>query len=536
MSHVTVFNASAKSVRIPTTPTKYLTEVRDEACQKLGMSKDIYTLKYNNKPISLSQQIRLANLAQGARLELVQASRSPTVITVALQLPDQRLTKKLPNNISLWEILRQFESQPGHNFNFTQRGVPEMSSNGASGAGRLNYEMPVITVLPDHKKYATFGELQKTLSQLGFDSGSALLKLSYQNSGTPLEEAMTQITQYFKSSEPAATSGAHAQTASQTASVPNPDARIEDSTATVAGQTTRLNEPDPSSLDVDMDRDNEPSEDAASAPAEPSAETSNAVSTTEAVPSTTTSSPPPPSSTNSRNIQVFAAPTSTTPQAARQSYNEADYVPTVEHAKSHQASLNSRTRNTRLLSDKELADLAQERTQKQTQTQEKGGKIRLRFPDGALVESTITKLDTAATVYDIATSVLDPNLASQPFQLLRRDPDNPVRLAALPRDPKTRLFADAGLGNSEMLTFRWDEAASPQARGTRNVLSAEWQRKAAVLKVEDPVAAPAPAAASGGKGAAGADAKGKRKTEMSSEEKENKLKNILKGGIFGKKK
>ena len=46
MSHVVVTNAAASSFRIRTTPTKYLTEVRDEACQKFGVSKDQFTLKY----------------------------------------------------------------------------------------------------------------------------------------------------------------------------------------------------------------------------------------------------------------------------------------------------------------------------------------------------------------------------------------------------------------------------------------------------------------------------------------------------------
>ena len=46
MSHVVVFNSYAKTVKIPTTPVKYLTEVRDEACQKFGVSKDQFTLKY----------------------------------------------------------------------------------------------------------------------------------------------------------------------------------------------------------------------------------------------------------------------------------------------------------------------------------------------------------------------------------------------------------------------------------------------------------------------------------------------------------
>ncbi len=45
MSHVVVTNSFAKTFKIATTPTKYLTEVRDEACQKFGVSKDQFTLK-----------------------------------------------------------------------------------------------------------------------------------------------------------------------------------------------------------------------------------------------------------------------------------------------------------------------------------------------------------------------------------------------------------------------------------------------------------------------------------------------------------
>lgn len=46
MSHVIVTNSFAKTFKIPTTPTKYLTEVRDEACEKFGVSKSQFTLKY----------------------------------------------------------------------------------------------------------------------------------------------------------------------------------------------------------------------------------------------------------------------------------------------------------------------------------------------------------------------------------------------------------------------------------------------------------------------------------------------------------
>lgn len=45
MSHVVVFNSSAKTVKVLTNPTKYLTEVRDEACEKFKVNKEHFTLK-----------------------------------------------------------------------------------------------------------------------------------------------------------------------------------------------------------------------------------------------------------------------------------------------------------------------------------------------------------------------------------------------------------------------------------------------------------------------------------------------------------
>jgi tether containing UBX domain for GLUT4 len=503
------------------------TQVRMLA-QRCGNSAHIP--RYNNKPVHLSQQIRLANLAQGARLELVQASRSPAPITVALQLPEKRLTKKLPNNISLWEILRQFESDEGANFNFTQRAVPEMDANGESGAGRLNYEMPVITVLPDHKKYSSFVELQKTLSQIGFDRGSVLLKLGFENSGTPLEEAMTQITQYFKSAEPAA-SGAHAQSTAQTSSIPDPATAAPEATTTVMGETIRLDESDPVLMDVDEKAPAESSPEPTFLQTEGRGDNAEEIAPPQSSPPHLPTQPSSPSN-NPRNIQVFAASTSPTPQAARYAYNEADYIPTVEHAKIHQASLTGRGRNTRLLSDKELDEQEKTRQEKLQAAADKGGKVRLRFPDGTLIEANISKTDTALDLFDLATGFLQEK--NEPYQLLRRDLKNPSRMTGLVRDAKF-LFKDLGLWNSEMVTFRWDEGASEEVRsGGKSVLSEEWRRKAEPIKVDALDGGEAEAEAE--KKTTGSKSEGKKKVELSNAEKEARLKNILKGGMFGKKK
>ncbi|KAJ4344698.1 uncharacterized protein N0V89_012442 [Didymosphaeria variabile] len=528
MSHVVVFNAAARSHKIPTTPVKYLTEVRDEACQKFGVSKEQFTLKYNNKPISLSQQIRHVNLPQGARLELVQASRSPTVISVALGLPSSeknaRLTQKFASNTSLWELLRQFESGQGANYNFTQRGVPEMNGTG-TGAGRLNYEMPIITVMPGHKEYGTFVDLQKTLSQLGFDSGSASLRLNFKNSGTPLEEAMAQISQYFKNADPAP-SGAHSGSSAQAGSIPDLDTAAPEAATTVAGETIRSEEPDPSPMEVDQDP----------TAAEPSISAVDGPAQMPSIPPAPFSPPPqsalspqePSSSTLPRNIQVFAAPTSSTPQAARQAFNEADYQPSVDQLRGLQASYKERSKNTRLLSDKELEEQENERKTKLAATADKGGIVRVRLPDGAFVQFAVSKTDNAVDVYDFVTSCLEHK--TEPFHLSYRDVKG--QFVAMDRDSKL-IFHDLKFSSNELLTFRWDDGASAAVRGMKPVLSKEWQQKAAPLRVEEPVVNEAAQASTSSQGQT--LGQGKQKKEYSAAEKENKLKSLLNKSIFKKK-
>lgn len=395
-----------------------------------------------------------------------------------------------------------------------------------TGAGRLNYEMPVITVMPGHKEYGTFVDLQKTLSQLGFDSGSASLRLNFKNSGTPLEEAMTQISQYFKSSDPAP-SGAHSETSAQAGSLPDPDVAAPEATAVVAGEKIRAEEPDPSPMEVDQDpMTAEHSISTVDGPAQ--------------VPSTTTSAPlSPPSgsipatqehstSTGPRNIQVFAAPTSATPQAARHAFNEADYQPSVDQLRGLQATYKERSKNTRLLSDKELEEQETARKEKLAATADKGGIVRVRLPDGAFVQFSVSKVDTASTIYDFVTSCLEQK--NEPFHLSYRDAKG--QFVQMERNAKL-VFQDLKFSSNELLTFRWDDSASGAVRGAKPVLSREWQQKAAPLKVEEPVVSEAGSAASSSQGQTLGD--GKQKKEYSAAEKENKLKSLLNKSIFKKK-
>ncbi|KAF1920039.1 GLUT4 regulating protein TUG-domain-containing protein [Ampelomyces quisqualis] len=536
MSHVVVFNSYAKTVRVLTTPVTYLTEVRDEACQKFGVSKDQFTLKYNNKPVSLSQQIRLANLPQGARLELVQTSRSPTVVSVALQLPPSekrvRLIQKFASNTSLWEILRHFESGEGVNYNFTQRGVPEMS--GASGAGRLHYEIPVITVMPSHREQSDFVGLQQSLAQLGFDSGSALLKLSYKNSGLPLEEAMAQISQYFKN-DISVTDGAHeahGATSAQEASQPVPVTAAPEAATIVVGETIPTEEPGTESMEVDTSSSTpliEASEILAEGGTVQNVGDISSSTKIEAATTSTTSGPQIATlqeDSQPRNVQIFSAPTSSIPQAARNAFNESDYLPTIEHAKVHQAQLLSKTRNTRLLSDKELEEQEKARQEKVDAAAARGGALRIRMPDGSLIQMNFSKDDTADILYDFVQSFLDRK--NEPFELKYTSPTG--RLILIEKNSK-RLSHDLRFSLNELITFQWAENASAQARASRSTLAKEWQAKATALKVEEP--APEEKFKVPAQGQTVAE--GKRKAGMSSEDKESKLKSMLGKTLFKRK-
>jgi tether containing UBX domain for GLUT4 len=467
-------------------------------------------------------------------LELVQASRSPTVISVALQLPasekSARLIKKFASNTSLWEILRQFESGEA-NYNFTQRGIPQLSSTSTSGAGRLNYETPVITIMPSHRELSDFVELQQTLTQIGFDNGSASLRLSFKDSGKPLEQAMAEISQYFKGSEEPTASEERADPSSQFSSILE-QAKAALLPETPASETPAKKEPEPEAelISDPMEIDSAPASEPASQTIAPPPE--NTATKTENIPlaeaasnSTSASTPQPPQSNLPRNVQIFAPSTSSTPQAARQAWNERDYVPTIEHAKIHQAALLNRTRNQRLLSDKELEAAEAARLEKLASTAINGGALRVRMPDGVIIQMDMSRSDTADALYDFVTGFLERK--NEPFQLKHT---NQTGKLVLIKNDKKRLIQDLGLSSRETVTFVWDEGASDEARVSRSTLAEEWKAKAQELKVEEPVAVEEPEPVQ-------TKAEGKKKSGMSIGEKEARLKNLLGGGkLFGKKK
>lgn len=418
----------------------------------------------NNKPIDLSRTIRLSGLSSGAKLEIVQASRSPSVVSVALQLPEgetqgagpERLTDKFPSTTTLWLILRKFESGVAggqtQSQNLTARGTPSMNA-GSTNHGRLYYQTPVLLMMG--RELSSFTDLQKTLGQLGFNSGSVLLRLSFRNTGTPLEEAAAQIEEYFKSID------GHKPTTTKT-----PEATQKIDPTSTEAPVEQFSDPpvQPNTLDSVPDD---------TAPQENRPPTSNGTDSVLEQPVI---------SSGGRTLQVFAPPTSTTPTAARRSHNTADYNPTVEHAQSHQRMLSESSRNKRLPTEAEIE--VQAAAEKEKLAAVTDVEIKIRFPDESAISARFGQSDTGASLYNSVRDCLDDQWKSEAFVL--RNPGRRGKEEVVPDHEKKKLIQNLGLRGRVLVIFDWnDQSASMDARGTKQVLKPSLREQAKPLKVEE---------------------------------------------------
>lgn len=323
-------------------------------------------------------------------------------------------------------------------------------NDGSSGAGRLYYQTPVVQIMS--RELSSFTDLQKSLAQLGFNSGSTLLRLSFKTSETPLEEAMVQITEYFKSVD----GGEEAREESLAEMTPEAPLEVNDQDPASKQVDVRISEPLPETATIEPD----------SVIQDPPPDPPFAQQTS-------------PTSTG-RPIQIFSPPTSSTPSAALATYNPADYVPSIEHAKSHQRHLQEKSRNARLLSEAELAE--QEAVEAEKLKAFKEVEIKVRFPDQSSAVSTFGQDDTAAELYTfVRDDCLDDKWKNEKFVLAYSANKG---WAVLPDDQNKRLIQNLGLKGRVLVTFRWDETggASMAALGTKDVLKRERKLEAQALK------------------------------------------------------
>lgn len=373
---------------------------------------------------------------------------------------------KFPSTTTLWLVLRKFEAGvagDGVTRNLTGRGAPVTSG---SSAGRLYYQTPVIQAMG--RELSTFRDLQKSLAQLGFNSGSILLRLSFRTTEQPLEEAMSEIEGYFKSVD-------ENKEATEEANTPS---NIE--TAVSSSETPKST----------------PSETQQLTPAEPSTGTElipPPTSTTTAPATMPVSTPPaPPESqpmASSRPVTVYAPPSGNTPQSARFIHHEEDYVPTIDHAKAHQQYLNAASRPQRLASDAELA--AQESARQEKLAQITVIEVKVRFPDQSQVVSKFGRQDTAADLYGFVRSCLDEGVASEAFSLSyfdngvgKKGPGSAQ--SVIPDSSEKKLIKDLKLSGRVLVNFVWDGNAALAARSKgAEILRSDLRKAAGQIKVED---------------------------------------------------
>ncbi|KAI0135430.1 GLUT4 regulating protein TUG-domain-containing protein [Daldinia grandis] len=445
-TNVKVVGTDLKQVTIKVNPGTYLTDVLEQACEKLKVPSDKYLLKHKQKQLDLSQTWRTSGLPPGAKLELIVRSNTPSAINVALQLPapesnlfppSGRITEKLPSDLTIWQLLRQFESgksSQGKNLNITARGVAQTNNGAAAGSGQLYYETPVLTI--ENRTLSTFVDFQKSLSQLGYNSGGVLIRLSFQKTDKTLVDAMGEMGQFFKTEE------ANRQKAQESSSEPKTD--NEAAPSTDAPPSDSLMD-DPSAETPETDATNttqHDNTDLSSAAQAPLADDAMDVD----VPSA-----------DNRPVTIFSAPDSGTPIAALREESDEAFAPRIEHAQAHQRLLKTAGENRRLLSDKELEEKAAAEAARVAAV--KSIKIKVRFPDNFSAEWPFGPDDTGATLYAeirkiMANETVPFKLVLPPGKTSIKDDDSPA----------SKLIGGYRLNSNTLVNFMWDDKVPAEIR------------------------------------------------------------------------
>ncbi|KAK1754958.1 GLUT4 regulating protein TUG-domain-containing protein [Echria macrotheca] len=458
-AHVEVIATDLRRVKVKVMPTTYLVDVLDEACQKLSLNSDRYLLKHKQKNVDLTGPFRTSGLSPGAKLELVIKSSSPSVISIALDIAGRRVVKKLPSDMTLWQVLRQFETAEA-GLNITGRGSPK-----SVDGGQLYYERPVVNIMG--RDYFELPDLQKTLSQCGINSGSMVLRVSFRNTEQTLYEAMEQISTYLKDVEPATAAEENKETAAPSAVEPTPESKVSEPSEQAP------NPPEQTAESSEKAAEPAPLVDAPPMPSPQPTTAGDAMDIDQ----------PSASSTPADRLQptsVFSAPSSSTPVATQIQEDDSVYEPTIAHAQLRQQHLLARTQNTRLKSDAELAADAAEAAAKLAKITKV--EVKVRFPDQTSAQWVVTPAETGAFLYQAVRGVMAH--PSQPFRLVM------AATHAVVHDDDKRLIADYRLKGRELLNCVWDDAAPAEARQTPFLKTSIASKAQAVVVPQVPQAGP----------------------------------------------
>lgn len=423
--------------------------------------------------IHLNEQFQFysGKLVAGAKLEIVVKSKTTSVVNIALRLPESeakdipgaRLTDKFRSDTTLWKMLRNFEAKgapSGRKLHFTDRGIPQTSNGTTAGSGQLYYEMPVLRIM--NREVSSMADFQKTLSQVGLDAGSQMIQLSFKPTEQTLDDAMSQILQFFKDEEEAE------MMANQSAPVAG--GLAQESSMPVA--------PEPSAVTDMMDTETQPQEPGGHATQEEKTKDTPAPQHREDTMDIDESTAPPHDVL--KPVSIFSAPTNTTPLAASIDVPDHYYTPTVAHAQAHQESLTQSAANKRLKSDVEIE--AEARAEEAKIAAVKIITVKVRFPDETSAEWKFGPGDTGATLYKAVRSVMANDAA--PFKLVLPGPQTASSHIKDDVGVKHTLVKGYRLSGRVLLNLVWEDKVPQDVKKTA-FLKAEFASQATKVEVPD---------------------------------------------------
>ncbi|POS78570.1 UBX domain-containing protein [Diaporthe helianthi] len=475
-SHVVVVSPNVKRVSVKVNPGTHMFDVLEEACKKLNLQADEWSLKHQKKVINLNDAFRVTGLTPGAKLELVARSKTTSVVNIALHLPEPeskavingRLTEKFRSDTTLWKMLRQFESkgsQSGHKFNFTDRGIPQTSNGTQAGSGQLFYEMPSLRIMS--REISSLADFQKSLSQLGLTAGSHRIQLSFKSTDKTLNDAMQEISQFFNEQEKtegkkkSAAAGASSAETDSLLDTPNPESvdsttlqvpLVAETGAAAADGSQLMGPAQPGTAPAGA---RELPVDGQSEKGVPQQGDAMEVDGGNPQPQTHGDEARDPATgvSSLEPVSIFSAPTNSTPAAASVEVPESVYTPTIAHAQAHQQNLQANAVNKRLKSDAELAAEAQAAEAKAAAV--KKIDVKVRFPDETSAQWSFGPNDTGATIYKAVRGVMENE--SAPFKLVLPGVPSPLNTIKDEDGIKHNLVRGYKMSGRILLNLVWED-------------------------------------------------------------------------------
>ncbi|KAH0605135.1 uncharacterized protein H6S33_005117 [Morchella sextelata] len=470
---IVLYNQRRHQIKV--TPTRSLSDVHTEACQKFNLDPLKYTLKRGTTPLDLSLQIRFTNLGPGAKLDLIPTRPPTTPLTIVLRLqstPPQELSGQCAPTATLWSVLRSFEKLYA-GLNLTER----YASSATLGAGRLLYEVPAVRVA--NREFVGVAEMQTTLVGLGLREGRVAIVVGWRSSEVPLEVALEEIESVAPRAGAEEVPAALPAQPKASRDAARGDTEMGEAAAVVEGAVVE---------------------------APVGADAEGVLQGDENAPASGELEKP--------TVSVYRPSDSQTLAAAQINVPETAYEIGINEAKIIQHHLKKAAIGRRLPSDKEIEEkeAAALAVVEKVQTLV----IKVRFPDGYISEQTLQAKHTAQDLYDTIRTTL-------------RHPLEPFTLVIPPRLPipesRQRLTIDLRIRSGATVHLTWDGSASKAAR-TEPALNDQYLDASRALP-DVKLAQEEGEGAGAGLGVEGWKGKAPEKRPMDREAKESKLKALF---------